>query len=127
VTNDHHRHHDHYFCHCFVHLRQVPVYCATKAALHSFTLSLRHQLRETSVRVIEIIPPAVNTDLGGSGKHTFGVPLDEYADGTLKGLNEGLLEVPYGFSAKTSQASRAELDGIFGVINTNVAAAVKSE
>src|SRR6185312_15994897 len=74
----------------FVPIVAMPLYCATKAALHSFTLSLRHQLapggiasREVAsggIKVIEIIPPAVNTDLGGPGLHTFGVPLNEFAD-----------------------------------------------
>lgn len=40
----------------FSPMADVPVYCATKAAIHSFTLSLRHQLRDTRVRVIEIAP-----------------------------------------------------------------------
>ncbi len=43
----------------------------SKAALRSFTISLRHQLEETNTEVIEIFPPAVNTDLGGPGLHTF--------------------------------------------------------
>ena len=47
----------------FVPLASVPVYSATKAGLHSFTLSLRHQLRKSNVRVIEIIPPTVDTEL----------------------------------------------------------------
>ena len=64
----------------FVPLAMVPVYCATKAALHSFTFSLRHHLARTPIQVIEIIPPAVNTDLGGKGLHDFGVPLNEFSD-----------------------------------------------
>src|ERR1700730_16713712 len=52
----------------FVPLAVFPVYCATKAAVHSFTLSLRHQLRDSKVKVIELIPPYVATELGGAGK-----------------------------------------------------------
>jgi len=49
----------------FTPLAAVPVYCATKAAIHAFTLSLRHQLRNTSVRVFEAAPPIVRTELAG--------------------------------------------------------------
>jgi uncharacterized oxidoreductase len=49
----------------FSPMADVPVYCATKAALHSFTLSLRHQLKATNVRVVELAPPIVDTGLGG--------------------------------------------------------------
>lgn len=98
----------------FVPIAGMPVYCATKAALHSFTLSLRHQLAG-KVEVIEIIPPAVRTNLGGS--HDFGEPLDVYCDAVMAQLAEGRPECTYGFSAKGSQASRAELDGIFANMN----------
>jgi uncharacterized oxidoreductase len=47
----------------FVPVARFPVYCATKAAVHSFTLSLRRQLRGTNVRVVELIPPYVATNL----------------------------------------------------------------
>lgn len=102
----------------FSPLARVPVYCATKAALHSFTLSLRRQLAETSIKVVEIIPPAVNTDLGGVGLHTFGVPLNEFADSAVERLQRGDLEIPYGFSEEASRASREELDLIFERMNT---------
>ncbi len=49
-----------------VPLTLVPSYCATKAAIHSYSQSLRHQLRNSPVEVIEIIPPAVHTGLLGS-------------------------------------------------------------
>jgi uncharacterized oxidoreductase len=101
----------------FVPMASAPVYSATKAALHSFTLSLRHQLAATPIQVIEIIPPAVNTDLGGAGLHTFGVPVDELADAVTAGLQKGELEVAYGFAQQSSRASRAELDEIFKRMN----------
>lgn len=47
----------------FVPLALTPTYSATKAAMHSYSQSLRHQLRKTSVQVIELAPPAVATDL----------------------------------------------------------------
>lgn len=47
----------------FVPLASTPVYCATKAALHSFTDSLRLQLKNTNVKVIELAPPAIETPL----------------------------------------------------------------
>lgn len=96
----------------FTPLPNVPVYCATKAALHSFTISLRHQLAETPIEVVEIIPPAVDTDLGGAGLHTFGVNVDEFADVMFEGLKNGEREIAYGSALTASRASRAELDQI---------------
>jgi len=101
----------------FVPKANVPVYCATKSALHSFTLSLRHQLSGTPIDVIEIIPPAVDTDLGGKGLHTFGVPLNEFTDGIVKQLKMGSIEATYGFSAESSRASREQLEAIFKQMN----------
>jgi uncharacterized oxidoreductase len=62
----------------------IPTYCATKAALHSYTQSLRFQLRDTSVQVIEIIPPNVQTALQGErGFSPNAMPLDEYIAETM--------------------------------------------
>ncbi len=101
----------------FSPLAFMPVYCATKAALHSFTLSLRHQLVNTSVSVIEVVPPAVQTDLGGKGLHDFGVPLEAFADHAVKGIASGELEFGYQLSEKARLASRQELDAIFKGMN----------
>ena len=62
----------------------TPTYCATKAALHSYTQSLRFQLRESSVQVIEIIPPQVQTALQGErGFDPNAMPLDVYITETM--------------------------------------------
>lgn len=62
----------------------TPTYCATKAALHSYTQSLRFQLRETPVQVIEIIPPQVQSALQGKrGFDPNAMPLDEYIAETM--------------------------------------------
>jgi uncharacterized oxidoreductase len=101
----------------FAALARTPVYSATKAALHSFTLSTRHQLKDTGIEVIEIVPPAVDTDLGGAGLHTFGVNVDEFADAVFTRLGGSELEIGYGFAEGARNASRAELDQIFQHVN----------
>lgn len=70
----------------FVPLPVTPTYSATKAALHSYTVSLRVQLAGTPVEVIEIIPPAVVTDLtpGRSDSDPRMMPLQAYIDETMK-------------------------------------------
>ncbi len=104
----------------FVPLTVVPVYCATKSALHSFTLSLRHQLAKTSIKVIEIMPPAVDTDLGGVGKHTFGVAVDEFANAVMERLIRGDVEIPYASSETLNQASHEVFDKIFKQMNQSL-------
>ena len=96
----------------------MPVYCATKAALHSFTLSLRHEAGKLGVAVVEIVPPAVNTDLGGPGLHTFGEPVDAFADSVLARIAAGELEVGYGTAETRRLASREQLDAYFKQVNT---------
>lgn len=90
----------------------VPIYGATKAALHSFTVSLRLQLSNTNVDVIEIIPPAVNTDLGGTGLHTFGVPVEDFAQAVFNGIQKGDKEIAYGTSLRVIRAHRDVIDDI---------------
>jgi uncharacterized oxidoreductase len=61
--------------------QSAPIYCASKAALHSFTKALRWQLEKTSVRVFEIIPPIVDTAMTqgrGRGKITPEALVEEF-------------------------------------------------
>jgi uncharacterized oxidoreductase len=64
----------------FLPLAATPTYCATKAAIHSYTQSLRHQLRDTPVRVLELIPPYVQTELMGAHQASdpSAMPLGEF-------------------------------------------------
>lgn len=66
----------------FVPLVMTPTYCATKAAIHSWSQSLRYQLKETPVEVIEIIPPYVQTELMGARQQTDerAMPLKDFLE-----------------------------------------------
>lgn len=77
----------------YLPLAQVSIYCATKAALHSFTLSQRYQLRGSNVRVREIIPPYVQTDLLNGKSDPRAMPLDQYIAETMAALETGADEV----------------------------------
>ncbi|MFT4113091.1 SDR family oxidoreductase [Silvibacterium sp.] len=67
----------------------LPSYCASKAAMHSYTQSLRFQLRNTGVQVIEIIPPWVQTELQGErGMNPKAMPLPEYIVETITLLKD---------------------------------------
>jgi uncharacterized oxidoreductase len=101
----------------FTPVAGVPVYCATKAALHSFTLSLRHQLAGESVRVVEIIPPSVNTDLGGPGLHNYGAPLGEFADAVTERLAAGEVEIAYGTAEAANRAAHGAFDEAIARMN----------
>jgi len=90
----------------------VPIYGATKAGLHSFTFTLRHQLADTDIGVVEVIPPAVNTDLGSKGVHDNGVDLNEFADGVWNGFADGDLEIGFGVTSEVGQRTRQECEEI---------------
>jgi uncharacterized oxidoreductase len=78
----------------FVPLAMTPTYSATKAALHSWSQSLRHQLRKTGVEVIEIAPPAVATDLmPRSRSNPMAMQLDDYIAETMLLLAAGGPEI----------------------------------
>ena len=70
----------------FVPLSMTPTYCATKAAIHSYTQSLRYQLKDTSVQVLELIPPYVQTELMGPGQASDpnAMPLNDFISETMR-------------------------------------------
>ena len=62
----------------FLPLALTPTYCATKAAIHSYTLSLRYQLRSTGIEVLELIPPYVATNLMSGAEDPRAMPLHQF-------------------------------------------------
>src|SRR5919107_4438072 len=97
----------------FVPLSFMPVYCATKAAIHSLTLSMRHQLKNTSIKVFEIAPPAVDTELGSDRRQDKsqshgGLPVSEFIEEAMEAIKNDILEAPIA-GAKNSREKREAL------------------
>jgi uncharacterized oxidoreductase len=85
----------------FVPLTSAPIYCATKAAIHSYTTSLRFQLRDAGVRVVELMPPAVKTELTAAMTEGDGFELittDALVAATIRALEAGKEEIRPGQS-----------------------------
>lgn len=98
---------------------KVPVYSATKAFFRSFTLSLRHLLKEKNIEVIEIIPPALNTDLGGIGLHDAHPSVSSFIESIFEQLKEGKQELTFGTSETRLNASVPELKASFNALHGN--------
>ena len=103
----------------FVPLAAAPVYSATKAAVHSFTISLRQQLRASSVKVIEIIPPVVETELhaGQTRKPPGAMPLHAFVKASMAGLKSGREEIPVGLARVLKIAARIAPGLFLKIIN----------
>jgi uncharacterized oxidoreductase len=101
----------------FVPLTKVPVYSATKAFFHSFTLSLKYLLKSHNIEVIELIPPALNTDLGGKGLHDTAPPVSDFIEAIFGQLKEGKTELTFGFSEAMIKADPEALKAAFGRMN----------
>ncbi|SHM35588.1 SDR family oxidoreductase [Flavobacterium saccharophilum] len=96
---------------------KVPVYSATKAFFRSFTLSLRHILKAKNIEVIEIIPPALNTDLGGVGLHNAHPSVADFIVSIFEQLKQGKNELTFGTSETRLNASVPELKASFEALH----------
>jgi uncharacterized oxidoreductase len=74
----------------YLPMAMTPTYCATKAAIHSYSLTLRYQLRGTKIEVLELVPPYVQTELMGNRQASDprAMPLKDYIAETMKILKE---------------------------------------
>jgi uncharacterized oxidoreductase len=99
----------------FVPLAVTAIYSSTKAALHSYILSLRFMLRNTSVRVLEIAPPWVRTELMNSQEAEQAMPLDQFIAETIAVLgtnaDEILVEAAKPFRANVGPGEHAFVNG----------------
>jgi uncharacterized oxidoreductase len=99
----------------FVPLPSAPIYSATKAAIHSYTQSLRFQLEETGVEVIELMPPVVKTDLAAElaeGGSVTVITTDELVKQSFAALKAGAVEIRPGQSKQLAFMRRFAPDFI---------------
>jgi len=109
----------------FVPAAKMPVYCATKAGVHAFSMALRHQLARVGIKVFEVVPPAVDTELNPEGRAARGgfkanLSAATFVEAVMKGLERDTYEIGYGMTEGMLKASRAELDDAFVRMNSRV-------
>lgn len=105
----------------FIPLAATPTYSATKAAIHSWSLSMRAQLKATGVEVIEIVPPGVQTDLmPGHAQNDQMMPLADFIGETMALLRQepALKEIHVeGVKFFSEATQRGEFDKVFAMLN----------
>jgi uncharacterized oxidoreductase len=101
----------------FIPFSKVAVYSATKAFMRSFTLSLRHLLKSKNIEVIEMIPPALNTDLGGKGIHDGHPAVSDFVDAVFEQLKEGKTELTFGTSEARANTNNEVIAEYFNKMN----------
>lgn len=103
----------------FVPLVAAPVYSATKAAVHAFTVALREQLRPTGVQVVELIPPVVDTNLHRGLPRTppRAISVDAFVRAAMRGLDARHDEVTVGDAAVLKIGSRVAPGRVLRLVN----------
>jgi uncharacterized oxidoreductase len=103
-------------------LAVFPIYCATKAGVHTFTQCLRYQLSKTSIKVFEVLPPIVETELNMEyrekrGTGNKGIKEDKCAAAIIKGLANDDFEIVNPALENLKTATLADLNKLFGKMN----------
>src|SRR5437868_877948 len=101
----------------FAPLARIPIYCATKAAVHSLTISLRHQLRESGIRVFEVIPPIVTSELGSYHRPQAVKERALPADAAVARMIEGLERDEFEIAIGEAENMRAKREALFPFMN----------
>ena len=95
----------------------IATYAASKAALHSYTQSLRYVLKATPVKVFELYPPLVNTEFSAEIGGENGIPLAQVADEFIAGFEQDEYDIRVGFTAEFYKAFLASPDDAFVALN----------
>lgn len=102
----------------FVPLTLTPIYCATKAGLHSWSRSLRFQLSKSTVKVFELLPPLTDTDLISEEFKKFNpISTDKLIEGFMKDFSANNYEIKVGQSKQLKMMSRLAPSFIFKKLN----------
>ncbi len=107
----------------FIPAARMPVYSATKAGIHAFSMALRQQLIKLGIKVFEVVPPAVETELNPEGRAKRGnykvdLKPEEFVAAIMKGFKNNIFEIGYGMTEGLIKASREELDKSFQQMNS---------
>jgi uncharacterized oxidoreductase len=103
----------------FVPLVAAPLYSASKSAVHAFTIALREQLRGTQVKVVELMPPAVETELhrGQTREQIRQMSLEDFTAGAMRGLDAGREEIVVGLARAARFGARFAPGLLFRTVN----------
>jgi uncharacterized oxidoreductase len=106
----------------FVPAAKMPVYSATKAGVHAFSMALRHQLLGAGIKVFEVVPPMVDTELNPEGRakrggFKAGLAPETFVAAVMKGLEADTYEIGFGMTEGMLKASRPELNEAFSQMN----------
>jgi uncharacterized oxidoreductase len=106
----------------FVPAARMPVYSASKAGMHAWSMAIRRQLAGSGIKVFEVAPPAVDTNLNPEGRAArggfkAGLGPEEFVASVMEQLKADVPEIGYGMTAGFLHASRADLDRAFERMN----------
>jgi uncharacterized oxidoreductase len=109
----------------FVPAVRMPVYSASKAGVHAYSMALRQQLSKVGIKVFEVVPPAVDTELNPTGRAERGnfkadLSPKEFVSAVMKSLENDVFEIGFGMTAGLIHASRADLDKSFQQMNSRM-------
>jgi len=108
----------------FIPVARMPVYSASKAGVHAFSMAIRQQLLKSGIKVFEVVPPAIESELNPEGRAKSGnFKIDlmpgEFVDAVMEGIKNNIFEIGYGMTAGLIKASREDLDKSFHQMNSH--------